>query len=126
MTGSTCYKAIGLGLLCESQEHYDKFILNKQPKEISKEMQNRFDLGNKNEYHSIAAICSMLVLGLLPACMQVVEDGCTFLHGDIIENLLVVSSDGYIECQKGYHCRDCNTNASFRHYQRTKWNQIHY
>ena len=51
--------------------------------------------------------------------MQVVEDGCTFLHGDIIENLLEVSSDGYIECQKGFHCRDCKSNASLGHYRRT-------
>ena len=34
-TGSTCYKAIGLGLLREQQEHYDEYILGKKPKEKS-------------------------------------------------------------------------------------------
>lgn len=103
-------------MLCEVQEHYDEFILQKNPKPVSKELKGKFDMGNKNEIHGITAI---LVPALLPPCMQVVEDGCSFLHGDIIPILLEVSTDGYIECQKGYHCRDCNTNAPFGHYRCT-------
>ena len=67
VTGSTCYKGIGLGVLHEAQDHFDEYILKKSPKEISKDLQNKFDLGNKNEIHGIATICSILVPALLPA-----------------------------------------------------------
>ena len=50
--------------------------------------------------------------------MQFVGDGCSFVDGEVIEKLLEVSSDGTIECQKGYHNRPCNSNATVEHYRR--------
>ena len=55
---------------------------------------------------------------LLPSCMQFVGDGCSFVDGEVIDKLLEVSSDGTIECQKGYHNRPCNSNATGGHYRR--------
>ena len=36
VTGSTCYKAIGLGLLLEAQDHFDEYILKEKSKRNSK------------------------------------------------------------------------------------------
>ena len=55
---------------------------------------------------------------LLPSCMQFVEDGCTFVDLEVIPKLLEVSSDGTIECQKGFHNRPCDSNATGGHYKR--------
>ena len=54
---------------------------------------------------------------LLPSCMQLLEDGCTFIEGDVIQKLLEVSTDGVIECQNGFHQRPCNSNATGGHYK---------
>ena len=55
---------------------------------------------------------------LLPSCMQFVEDGCTLVDREVIPKLLEVSSDGTIECQKGFHNRPCDSNATGGHYKR--------
>ena len=119
ITASTCFKGIGLGLFWESQEHYEKFIERKECQKVSDEIQLKLDPGISNEIHGIATISSILVPTLLPGCMQVVEAGCSFLHGNIIKNLLEVSCDGYIECQKNCHHRSCNTIAPCGHYKQT-------
>ena len=100
VTGSTCFKAIGLGLLWESQEHYDEYILHKPKKEPSLQLQQMFDHGIANEIHGISTVTNILIPSLLPNCMVYVEDGCQFLHGNVQENLLEVSSDGIILCHK--------------------------
>ena len=53
ITGSTCYKAIGLGLLREAQEHYDEYILHKARKEPS-QLQQMFDHCISNEVHGVS------------------------------------------------------------------------
>ena len=118
VTGSTCFKALGFGLLREHQEHFDTFVLKKDPKPFSTEIQRKLDHGKINEIHGIATICAILMPSLLPSCMQFVEDGCCFVDGDVIPKLLEVSSDGIIECHKGNHYRPCDSNAIGGHYRR--------
>ena len=55
---------------------------------------------------------------LLPPCMQLVETGVTYVHGELIRNLLAVSADGMIECQSGYHHRSCQSPNNYGHYTR--------
>ena len=55
---------------------------------------------------------------LLPSCMQFVEDGCTLVDREVIPKLMEVSFDGIIECQKGFHNRPCDSNATDGHYKR--------
>ena len=55
---------------------------------------------------------------LLSPCMQLVEDGCNFLHGKLIHRMVEVSSDGVIECQKGFHQRECVSSCALGHYKR--------
>ena len=73
VTGSTCFKAIGLGLLRQAQEHYDKYILHKPRKEVSTELQKMFDYGIANEVHEISSVSNILIPSLLPNCMVYVE-----------------------------------------------------
>ena len=35
LTGSSCFKALGFGLLREVQQHFDEFILHKDPRQMS-------------------------------------------------------------------------------------------
>ena len=39
VTGSTCFKAVGFGLLREQQQHFDTFVLDKDPKPVTEEVQ---------------------------------------------------------------------------------------
>ena len=91
VTGSTCFKAVGFGLLREHQEHFDSFVLQKDAKPVSAEIQQKLDHGKINEIHGIVTICAILMPSLLPSCMQFVEDGCSFVDGDVIPKLLEVS-----------------------------------
>lgn len=50
--------------------------------------------------------------------MQLVEDGCSFIHGDVIQNMMEVSCDGIIECQRDYHDRSCFSVVSNEHHKR--------
>ena len=50
--------------------------------------------------------------------MGYVEDGCKFLHGQVMEHLLKVSSDGIIMCQKERNGRCCYSNTTGGHYKR--------
>ena len=118
ITGSTCFKAVGFELLREQQEHFDTFVLDKDPKPVTEEVQCKLDHGKINEIYGIVTICSILMPALLPSCMQFVEDGCTFVDGDVILKLLEVSSDGTIECQIGFHNRPCDSNATGGYYKR--------
>ena len=118
VTGSTCFKAIGLGLLREAQEHYDEYILHKPTKKPSPQLQEMFEHGSANEIHGISTVTNILLPSLLPNCMVYVEDGCQFLHGNVQENLLEVSSDGIIMCKHEINCRDCNSNCTGGHYKR--------
>ena len=70
------------------------------------------------QIHGIATLACIIMPSLLPPCMQLVEPGVTFVHGNNIEYLLEVSTDGLIECQKGYHHRDCYSPNNFGHYSR--------
>ena len=118
VTGSTCYKVIGLGLLREQQEHYDEYILGKKPKEKSKELREKLLFGAVNEIHGISTLACMLMPTLLPPCMQLVEVGCNFLHGKLIHRMVEVSCNGVIECHKGFHQRSCLLSCVMRHYKR--------
>ena len=118
VTGSTCFKAIGLGLLREAQEHYDEYILHKPRKEVSTELQKMFDHSIANEVHGISSVSNILIPSLLPNCMVYVEDGCQFLHGNVHEHLLEVSSDGIIMCKHERNGRACDSNCIGGHYKR--------
>ena len=96
---------------------FDTFVLQKDPKPVSAEIQQKLDHGKINEIHRIATICAILMPSLLPSCIQFVEDGCYFVDGDVIPKLLEVSPDGTIECQKGFHYRLCDSNATRGHYR---------
>ena len=76
--------------------------------QISPDVQRRLDQGKLNEIHGTATICAVLMPALLPSCMQLVENGYTFIEGDVIQKLLEVSIDGVIGCQNGFHQRPCN------------------
>ena len=118
VTGSTCYKAIGLGLLREQQEHYDEYILRKKPKEKSMALTQKLIFGAENEVHGTSTVACILMPMLLPPCMQLVEDGCNFLHGKLIHRMVEVSCDGVIECQRGFHHRSCVSSCVMGHYKR--------
>ena len=102
----------------EHQEHFDTFVLQKDVKPVSAEIQQKLDHDKINEIHRIATICAILIASLLPSCMQFVEDGCFFVDGDVIPKLLEVLSDGTIECQKGFYYGLCDSNATEGHYRR--------
>ena len=102
----------------EHQEHFDTFALDKDPKPVTAEIQQKLDHGKINEIHGMATICAILMPSLLPSCMQFVEDGCSFIDGEVIQKLLEVLADGTIECQKGFHHRPCDSNATGGHYKR--------
>ena len=55
---------------------------------------------------------------LLLSYMQFVENGCSFIDGEVMQKLLEVSADGTIECQKIFHHRPCDSNATGGHYKR--------
>ena len=93
VTGSTCYKAIGLGLLREQQEHYDEYILGKKPKEKSAALRQKLIFGAVNEIHGTSTVACIPMSTLLPPCMHLVEDGCNFLHGKLIHRMVEVSCD---------------------------------
>ena len=50
--------------------------------------------------------------------MVYVEDGCQFLHGNVQEHLLEVSSDGIILCHKEQNGRSYQSNCIGGHYKR--------
>ena len=52
--------------------------------------------------------------------MQLVKDGCNFLHGKLIHRMVGVSCDGMIECQRGFHHRSCVSSCVIGHYKRIK------
>ena len=39
VTGSTCFKAVGFGSLRQQQQHFDTFVLGKDPKPVTEEVQ---------------------------------------------------------------------------------------
>ena len=59
-----------------------------------------FDHGIVNEVHGISTVTNILIPYLLTNCMVYVENRCQFLHGNVQEHLLEVSSDGIILCHK--------------------------
>ena len=79
---------IGLGLLRESQEHYDKYVLHNLTKEPSAQLQQMFDHGIANEIHGILTVSNILIPSLLQNCMGYIEGGCQLLHSDVHEYLL--------------------------------------
>ena len=50
--------------------------------------------------------------------MQLVEDGCNFLHGKLIHRMVEVPCDGVIECQKGFYHRQCVSWCVMGHHKR--------
>ena len=66
VTGSTCFKAVGFGLLREQQEHFDTFILKRDPKPVSEEVKCRMEHGKLNEINGVSTICAIL----MPSCMH--------------------------------------------------------
>ena len=53
---------------------------------------------------------------LLPKCATYVEDGANFIHGNNIKNLLEVSTDGYVKCQKHESSGVCSSMLNYDHY----------
>ena len=102
-----------LGLLREQQEHYDEYILGKKPKEVYsfKPKVNFWSC----EIHGTSTVACILMPTLLPPCMQLVKDGCNFLHGKLIHRMVEVSCDGVIECQRGFHHRSCVSSCVMGH-----------
>ena len=56
VNGSTCFKAIGLGLLWEAQKHYDEYVLHGPMKQPSPQLQEMFDHGIANEVYGISTV----------------------------------------------------------------------
>ena len=81
------------------------------------ELQQKLNHGLANEIHGISTVASVLMPSLLPSCMTLTEDGCKFLHGSVISNLLEVSSDGVIECKHKLNRKLCTSNANGGHYK---------
>ena len=46
------------------------------------------------------------------------KDGCQFLHGNVHEHILEVSSDGIIMCKHERNGRACDSNCTGGHYKR--------
>ena len=77
----------------------------KKPKEKSAALKEKLTFGAVNEIHGTSTVACILMPTLLPPCMQLVEDGCNFLHGKLIHRMVEVSCDGVIQCQRGFHHR---------------------
>ena len=84
IAGSTCFKAIGIGLLHEAQEHFDEFILKKSRTMPSIELQQKLNHGIANEIHRISTVASVLMPSLLPGCMTLTEDGCKIFNMEVL------------------------------------------
>jgi hypothetical protein len=90
VTGSTMFKALGLGLLKEQQQHYDKVIKGKQSS-VSPELQALFDYGTTQEINALATLLGKIIPVYYPA-LVFHEDGCEVMSmGD---TYAVISGDG--------------------------------
>ena len=74
ITGSTLYKAIGLGLLREEQARYDEVYAGKVS-ETTPELQELFDYGTQQEPNALATLLAKYMPVYLPELLYV-EDGC--------------------------------------------------
>ncbi len=91
ISGSTTHDALGFGGLKKMQQH----IKNKQTgseREVSPELQERFDHGAANEINAVATLCSIVLPFWYPE-LTFLEEGCYSLSCNG-SPLMVVSPDG--------------------------------
>ena len=90
VSGSTLFKACGLGLLREQQEHFDKVFKGYQPT-VKPALQKLFDRGAKEEPNALATLVGKILPVYFPA-LKYFEDGCNVIS--LKNGYLVVSGDG--------------------------------
>lgn len=90
ITGSTIFRAIGLGTLKEQQQHYEQVYQGKESP-VSAELQELFDYGTSQEINAL----DTLVGKIMPVCfpdLMYRENGCEVV--ELGDSYAVISEDG--------------------------------
>ncbi|VDI03707.1 Hypothetical predicted protein [Mytilus galloprovincialis] len=90
VTGSTLFRAIGLGTLKEQQTHYDKVYRGVEVP-VSSKLQQLFDYGTAQEINAIGTLVVKIIPVYFPQ-LQYREDGCKILP--IGDSYAIISGDG--------------------------------
>ena len=105
VTGSTLRMAIGLDTLVKQKDPFHQFVIRRTPPPPTPQLQKHFDHGKKNEINAISTLISTVLPAMLPECFAFFEVGPKFIHSPQKEQLMEVSTDGFIMCANG--CQDC-------------------
>ena len=102
VTGSAINKAIGLNGLKSQRDYFETKTRRKEPEEVSKEMEARFDYGSQNELNAVATFCSTFLPAFHPEA-SFYKEGCYVLKSNETP-YLVVSPDSSLRKHDDHCC----------------------